>query len=690
MIKGGDVRALLQSTEDALIEPQSLGLVGSDPSGSYGSQEHEQEGFMDQDSDEENGKEKEDSAFLSESDDPAAERNSLMAQIKVLDAMLRQIEAEEQRRVVLESPLPSTNANDIASKSVQNDHSVSHKRQRRPNPKYFDSEIEADFLAPGSSPSVTFRTNSGEELPAPLALSDSQSLQSAGNEPNHKNGSLAARPNVSSFFDHCSGRPAGTHRARTALAQKPRVFSLSEGSPRVNVKSDSYLDNLSIRELHETYRRAFGRDTSVKDKHWLKRQILTSKHNESSIGKENSKANALLPETTVKVRLEKHSPAEVPLSKAETTPSPKAVTSPDAKKPHCKTLSLASLSASAPPVPPPAVEERVALNAEGNEDNAMEAQNKEMPVCGKRLRKPNRRYIEDEGDESLSIMATGSQSILSTFLSAGSGLRPRALRLSWRSDEEVVGDGYKNGALRTSGLRASTRSSTCHGRRSKHVGNSMKRKTEGRAAKLVKLAHSARASRHDADGTVRKVKFRLPAAPGQDKGEVLNGGNGEQVSCLLPVLTDESSEDYQILSSHYLTRLEDTSDQAVVTVPTANGGTRRKHHRPWTLREVVTLVEGVARCGGGKWADIKKLAFAAVGYRTAVDLKDKWRNLLRASRAQLHPPKQGETRKKQFSASIPGHILARVRELAALNNQIIPAAAVATSTSRSGRTVHRR
>lgn len=44
-----------------------------------------------------------------------------------------------------------------------------------------------------------------------------------------------------------------------------------------------------------------------------------------------------------------------------------------------------------------------------------------------------------------------------------------------------------------------------------------KRKTEGRAAKLVKMAHSARASRLDADGTVRKVKFRLPAAPGQDK-----------------------------------------------------------------------------------------------------------------------------------------------------------------------------
>ena len=63
------------------------------------------------------------------------------------------------------------------------------------------------------------------------------------------------------------------------------------------------------------------------------------------------------------------------------------------------------------------------------------------------------------------------------------------------------------------------------------------------------------------------------------------------------------------------------ADGSDVRIYTANGGLRRTHHRPWTLREVLTLVEGVARCGGGKWADIKKLAFASIGDRTAVDLK---------------------------------------------------------------------
>ncbi len=50
------------------------------------------------------------------------------------------------------------------------------------------------------------------------------------------------------------------------------------------------------------------------------------------------------------------------------------------------------------------------------------------------------------------------------------------------------------------------------------VGCIQKRKAQGRAAKLVKMAHSAaRAARHDTEGTIRKVKFRLPAVPGREK-----------------------------------------------------------------------------------------------------------------------------------------------------------------------------
>ncbi|KAL6507910.1 hypothetical protein OROGR_024105 [Orobanche gracilis] len=62
---------------------------------------------------------------------------------------------------------------------------------------------------------------------------------------------------------------------------------------------------------------------------------------------------------------------------------------------------------------------------------------------------------------------------------------------------------------------------------------------------------------------------------------------------------------------------------------------RRKHHRLWTIVEVKKLIDGVSEYGVGRWSRIKKLLFSASVHRTSVDLKDKWRNLLKASRLQL-------------------------------------------------------
>jgi len=50
-----------------------------------------------------------------------------------------------------------------------------------------------------------------------------------------------------------------------------------------------------------------------------------------------------------------------------------------------------------------------------------------------------------------------------------------------------------------------------------------------------------------------------------------------------------------------------------------------------SVEETEALVIGVERCGGGKWADIKKLGFPVIAQRSAVDLKDKWRNLMRVA-----------------------------------------------------------
>lgn len=96
--------------------------------------------------------------------------------------------------------------------------------------------------------------------------------------------------------------------------------------------------------------------------------------------------------------------------------------------------------------------------------------------------------------------------------------------------------------------------------------------------------------------------------------------------------------------------------------PGENGtGRRSKHHNPWALEEAEALVRGVAQCGGGKWADIKKLGFAAIEHRTAVDLKDKWRNLLRIAMLPQQSVKTVSDKKRE----IPQELLAKVRELAA-------------------------
>ncbi|CAG9465453.1 unnamed protein product [Pedinophyceae sp. YPF-701] len=99
----------------------------------------------------------------------------------------------------------------------------------------------------------------------------------------------------------------------------------------------------------------------------------------------------------------------------------------------------------------------------------------------------------------------------------------------------------------------------------------------------------------------------------------------------------------------------------------------RKHHKPWTPEETQALVEGVAICGGGKWADIKKLNLRAIERRSAVDLKDKWRNLTRIA---LGPNNRGRTDKRK---DLPAELLDRVRELAMVHAKRPTAGAVNSS-----------
>lgn len=68
----------------------------------------------------------------------------------------------------------------------------------------------------------------------------------------------------------CSKLPGGLDESKTSNPTidpglKPD-FSLLNG--------EIHLDSLSVRDLQETFRATFGRETSVKDKQWLKRRII--------------------------------------------------------------------------------------------------------------------------------------------------------------------------------------------------------------------------------------------------------------------------------------------------------------------------------------------------------------------------------------------------------------------------------
>ncbi|XP_020549630.1 uncharacterized protein LOC105161373 isoform X2 [Sesamum indicum] len=92
---------------------------------------------------------------------------------------------------------------------------------------------------------------------------------------------------------------------------------------------------------------------------------------------------------------------------------------------------------------------------------------------------------------------------------------------------------------------------------------------------------------------------------------------------------------------------------------------RRKHHRLWTITEVRKLIDGVSQYGVGRWSRIKKLFFSTSAHRTSVDLKDKWRNLLKAS-GILDQGRQGEKKRNMAWRPLPKSILLRVCELATI------------------------
>lgn len=65
-----------------------------------------------------------------------------------------------------------------------------------------------------------------------------------------------------------------SHPSSELIEGQPSTSAASSSKPDFSrLHGEICLDNLSIKELHETFKATFGRETTVKDKQWLKRRI---------------------------------------------------------------------------------------------------------------------------------------------------------------------------------------------------------------------------------------------------------------------------------------------------------------------------------------------------------------------------------------------------------------------------------
>ncbi|KAF8393556.1 hypothetical protein HHK36_021800 [Tetracentron sinense] len=429
----------------------------------------------------------------------------------------------------------------------------------------------------------------------------------------------------------------GSSTSAICTSSKPN-FSL--------LKGEICLDNLSIRELQETFKATFGRETSAKDKLWLKRRIAMGLTNSCHV----STMTFIIKD---KILIKKFA-EESGKSADGTLPRDQVI---GVINDHCS---------DSPGSPSNLLEDQQLVSGKRLRKPKVEYDSKSEDLhteqrAAKRVRKPTRRYIEELSEVEL-IECSGR--LVSSVSNSGNGQSSPKSRV--RPAQSISSDATavvtRQDSLGGSGVQVPYVSRVRRGRPRKNFMALMKYHPTGMgiAAKLVKKALGVRTSRSDNQSGHKIWKARsvsrLIQQPKIDETEKLD----------LVTFTGEQQQDMELKN---LDSSGNNSDDNIVTVPTAKGGTRRKHHRAWTLCEVMKLVEGVSRYGAGRWSEIKRLDFASYSYRTSVDLK------MKGSR-------------KHASMPIPASILVRVRELAEQHAQAAPSLSSSKLASRSGRSVH--
>ncbi|KAK8618702.1 hypothetical protein V6N13_132684 [Hibiscus sabdariffa] len=407
------------------------------------------------------------------------------------------------------------------------------------------------------------------------------------------------------------------------------------------LKGEICLDNLSIKELHEVFKATFGRDTTVKDKLWLKRRITMGLTNSCDV----STTTFVIKDNKLVKKDNEDSSNNVNLATVKEDPAVAVEYNVDL---------LNSFSSQ--------IDEHQTISAVRSENNVVENNlaNEDLAAdqrAAKRVRKPTKRYIEElseaESKEYSGRLIASPKNIGVRPLPSICHAKPaRNLPLEGRT---VI---TRLDSLGGFGIQVPCVYRVRRSRPRKNVTALLKFHPSdmGMTATFIQRGLDVHGSQMGNESMTKVLEVK--SIPKQTPQQFVAESNNEKSS------TDLG----QNMELNYVDTSGDTSDDNVVTVPTAKGGIRRKHHRAWTLSEVMKLVEGVSKYGAGRWSEIKRLAFASYSYRTSVDLKDKWRNLLKASFAQT-PTDKGANSRKHPSMPIPAPILLRVRELAEMQAQ---------------------
>ncbi|TVU28762.1 hypothetical protein EJB05_20295 [Eragrostis curvula] len=401
------------------------------------------------------------------------------------------------------------------------------------------------------------------------------------------------------------------------------------------LRGEVCLDELTIRELQEAFRATFGRQTTVKDKVWLKRRITMGLMNSCYVpssgcvvknykifdkdGKEVIPNTEEIPEVELQAISLVKDQVISPVNERNSSSS--SYYQSDDQQGFSKRLKRVSIT--------------------NDEQGNLLAEQSTI----KRIRKPTKRFIEEVSD----IETRDSTGKLSS--PAKRAAHDEMLLKQWVTPFHEVD------SLRTS---YPTRKDTLGGL-SVHVPY-VSRIRRGRPRKdfisFVDKKPSVKCS--EAQTTVGVMLKK--------DGEE---GNHARKAFEAPPMVNSLKGDHSEVLDNKGVQKQQTNANNAAAKPKINRGFTRKHHRAWTLCEVLKLVDGVALYGAGKWSEIRKAAFSSYSYRTSVDLKDKWRNLIRASQTQLPTLKDdGCPRKTNPSiVPIPPSILLRVKELNELQSQ---------------------